>query len=708
MIRLVIRRGGRRQMPNLVSLISRTLSIPNTYQQRIIERDPSTISMLILNTRLALFPFLFAALSVVAQDPSTIKKAQDLAKKADKIAQNGSLHFTQAEAMFEEAIAMAPNDAEVNMGMGLCQLNGPFRSKALPYFQKARVSDPSFRHLAFLTGYALQLDAQWDEAMAMYQEHKKQNPYLDDPEVMYNDVDRRIRECQNGVAAMAQPTKAEVKNMGPGINSPYADYGPVVAADGAALYYTSRRPMGAGAKVNKATKEYFEDIHTASKNGTEWSPATRAVEPVNTEGNDAAVGLFSDGRTMVIYRDDVGNGDLFESVRTGDSWSTPVAFGPNINTPGHETSAWYSFDRQWLYFVTDGLDDNVGGQDIYRSRWDAANKQWGRGENLGPTVNTIYDEDGVYVHPDGQTIYFSSKGHSSMGGYDIFSSRLENGQWSKPESLGWPVNSPDDDMFFVMTADGSKGYFSSLRADGLGEDDIYCANFGPLDGSSAENLLVNAAGGATFAAVKPTTVMLKGKVVDHAKQTGVEAHIQFMDLANANLVADFTTDATNGKYLVAVPAGHDYAMYVKANGYLTHSENLPVLEGMQHLDLDLDIAMESIKMGSQVTLKNLFFAFGSAELEQRSLAELNQLEDLLNKNQNMRLIVAGHTDSTGSAELNQGLSEERAKAVVDYLVKRGIRKDRLESSGFGDSQPKVPNNCSYNKALNRRTEIKVL
>jgi len=689
-------------------MIGGTLGKAITYQHRIIERDLITTFMLTNRTFLCFPAFLFAAIAVVAQDPASVKKAQDIAKKADKVAQSGSLHFAQAEAMFEEAIALAPNDAEVNMGMGLCQLNGPFRNKALPYFQKAHASDPSLRHLVFLTGYALQLDAQWDEAMAMYQEHKKQNPYMNDPETMYNEVDRRIRECQNGVAVMAQPTKAEVKNMGPGINSPYADYGPIVAADGATLFYTSRRPMDAGAKVNKATKEYFEDIYTTGKNGTEWSPAMRAVEPVNTDGNDAAVGLFSDGRTMVIYRDDAGNGDLFESVRSGDSWSSPVAFGPNINTPGHETSAWYSFDRQWLYFVTDGLDDNVGGQDIYRSRWDAVNKQWGRAENLGPTVNTIYDEDGVYVHPDGKTIYFSSKGHSSIGGYDIFSSRLENGQWTKPGSLGWPVNSPDDDMFFVMTADGNKGYFSSLRADGLGEDDIYCANFGPVDGSTADNLLVNAAGGATFPAVKPTTVILKGKVIDHAERTGVEAQIQFMDLANANLVAAFTTDGATGNYLVAVPAGHDYAMYVKANGYLTHSENIPVLEGMQHLDLDLDIAMESIKMGSQVTLKNLFFAFGSAELEQQSLAELNQLEELLNKNQNMRLEVAGHTDSTGSADLNQGLSDERAQAVVDYLVKRGIRKDRLESTGYGDSQPKMPNNCSANKALNRRTEIKVL
>lgn len=636
-----------------------------------------------------------------------VKKAQDLAKKADRVAQSGSLNFTQAETMFAEAIAMAPNDAEVNMGMGLCQLNGPFRRKALPYFQKASVADPSLRHLAYLTGYALQLDAQWDAAIAMYQEHKKANPYMNDPETMYNDVDRRIRECQNGLSAMAQPPKAEVKNMGPRINSPYADYGPVVAADGATLFYTSRRPMDASAKVNKATKEYFEDIYTSAKKGDEWSLATRAQAPVNTAGNDACVGLFSDGRTMVIYRDAVGNGDLFESVRSGDTWSEPVSFGTNVNTPGRETSAWYSFDRQWLYFVTDGLDDNMGGKDIYRSHWNASTKSWGRGENLGPTVNTIYDEDGIYVHPDGRTIYFSSKGHSSMGGYDIFSSRLENGLWTKPESLGWPINSPDDDLFFVMTADGSKGYFSSLRADGLGEDDIYCATFGPVEGSTADNLLVNAAGGATFSA-KPTTVMLKGKVFDHVGKSGVEAHIQFVDLADANLVADFTTDGLSGEYLVAVPAGHDYAMYVKANGYLTHSENISVLEGMEHLDLDLDIAMEAIKQGSQATLKNLFFASGSAELEQQSLAELNQLEELLTKNQNMRLEVEGHTDNTGSPELNQGLSNERAQTVVDYLVKRGIQKERLQSIGYGDSQPKVPNTDPANKALNRRTEIKVL
>lgn len=641
-----------------------------------------------------------------AQGNATSKPVQDLLKQADRLADAGPLQFVQAEALYEEALALAPDDPQANLRMGLCQLNGPQRYKALAYFQKARSVSPDLPHIHFLTAFALQLNAQWAEAIAAYEEHKKATPYPD-PEPLYNTADKHITECRNGQTLMASPAHVQVENMGPRINSAQADYGALISADGASMLFTSRRPLpGNASKVNKVTKEHFEDIYASRLIEGQWATADVLSMPVNTSGNDASVGLFNDGRTMLIYRDIEGNGDLYESRRTGDEWSEPKALGPNVNTRYHESSAWFSFDRQWLYFVSDRPEDNVGGQDIYRSKWDEQANDWGVAENLGPTVNSIFDEEGVFVHPDGRTIYFSSQGHTTMGGHDVFRSVFENGQWSKPVNMGWPINTPDDDLFFVLTANGSTGYLSSLRPDGQGEDDLYRVTFLP-DEPTAE-LLVNAAGAAPVAEELPSTVLLKGHIKTLRLLANMEASIELMDLSDASLTARFTSDPATGEYMVAVPAGHDYAMYVKADGFVLHSENIHVPDGTKNMELALDITMEPLESGHQATMRNLFFATASAELEQTSLAELNELTELLNKNAALRLEISGHTDSDGSAAFNQKLSEDRAAAVREHLIKQGVAADRLVAIGKGDTMPVAPNDSDENKARNRRTEITVL
>jgi hypothetical protein len=403
------------------------------------------------------------------------RKVQDLLKRAERHMQAGILQFAEAEGLLNEALAITPQDGEVQLLAGVNQLNGPQRHQALPFLEEAARLGADPRRVHYLLAYARQLNAQWEEAIEAYQQHQRNYTARPEDAPMYGTAATRIKECRNGLRFSAAPSQLQVTNAGAVVNSRYADYGALPSPTGDSLWFTTRRPVGA-AKVNKSTGEYFENVHLTTGQGGAWSAPQTLGPPVNSAGNDASVGLTAQG-ALLLYRDDKGHGDLFLSERKGDGWQVPQRLGSHVNTRHNESSAWITADGLWIYFVSDRPEDNVGGQDIYRSRWDEVAGEWGPARNLGPTVNSIDDEDGVFLTPDGNTLYFSSRGHDSMGGYDIFRSHLVDGQWGKPENLGWPVNSPDDDLFFVLSADGRTGWFSSVRPGGEGEDDVYRVEF---------------------------------------------------------------------------------------------------------------------------------------------------------------------------------------------------------------------------------------
>lgn len=638
-------------------------------------------------------------------DGEGLKVALVALKKGDAFFQGGGTHFNQALEEYEKAHSFNPDNAELNLKMGLCHLNGRYHHRSLPSFQAAYELDNRIPRMHFLLGMGYHLNARWDEAITEYRLHRTALNRVPDPEPLYNTADRRIVECQNGKSLQARPVNGQVSNMGPAINSEVADYGVLMFPDGSRMTFTSRRSNSTGGKINKATNEYFEDIYAAAWNGSGWSEPMPLAAPVNTEINDASVGLYNDGRTMIIYRDDHGTGDLFESTRHGDTWSEPKSLGEAVNSAANETSAWLSADGKQLYFVSD-RDGGLGGQDIWISRWDATANAWGEAENPGPVVNTIEDEDGVFLHPDGQTLYFSSKGHTCMGGFDVFKSSLADGRWNKPVNLGWPVNSPDDDLFFVLSANGTTGHFSSVRPNGLGEDDLYRVDFLP-ETKREETAAMNGSG-------KPensngsNTVALRGKVMDLKMLAGMEASIDLLDLSDGRVVLSFTSDPKTGEFMAVVPGGREYAMHVQANGYLLHSENIKVGSDGETMELNMNISLQSMESGTHEVMRNIFFERDQAALNPSSLGELGQLLTLLRDNPALRLEIGGHTDSDGSEGHNEELSTTRANSVVDHLVNNGIPADRLEAKGYGASTPLVPNDSDENKARNRRTEMRVL
>lgn len=528
-----------------------------------------------------------------------------------------------------------------------------------------------------------------------------------------NDLQRRLQECRNGQQLTAHPVRVFIDNAGPELNSSASDYGPVVSADESTILITSRRAGSTGGKKDPEGNGYFEDIYQATWKGKTWSPAANLGAPVNTDDHNATVGLAPDGQRMLVYAGTNG-GDLLEANLGGSAWGKPKQLGTRINTRGHESSASYSPDGRFLYFVSDRSEGSLGGSDIYKVELESRTPP----VNLGSAINTAYGEEGAFMAPDGKTLYFSSEGHNSMGGYDIFKSVFENGKWGAPENLGWPINTPDDDVFFVTSASGRHGYYSSDRPGGLGAKDIYRITFlGPEKQpvlSEEDQLLASRLAPVKQTVLAPAVAVataqvtiLKGTVTDDATKQPLEATVDLVDNTSGQTIATFRSNATSGKYLVSLPSGTNYGIVVRQDGYLFHSENFDLPAGAAYAEVVKDIPMKRLEVGTTIVLRNIFFDTGKASLRPESTAELERLQKLLTETPALKLEMAGHTDNVGEAAKNHDLSQRRAQAVVAYLAQHGIASARLTAAGYGESQPVAPNTTKAGRQLNRRTEFKV-
>ncbi|MCB0820524.1 MAG: OmpA family protein, partial [Bacteroidetes bacterium] len=515
------------------------------------------------------------------------------------------------------------------------------------------------------------------------------------------------------------PVRVLIENLGPVVNSRYREYAAVITADESIMLFTSRRPNTTGQSIADDGM-YFEDILSTTKQNGVWTPPVNLPAPVNTKLHDATIALSADGQKLFIYTDD-NEGDVLMSRLEGDKWSKPESAGGNaINTKYSEIHACFSYDEKSIYFVSNKPDDNYGGFDIYVTRLGEDGK-WGKAENLGPSINTIYDEEGVYMHPDGKTMYFSSKGHRTMGSYDIFKSVLEDGKWSEPENVGYPINSADKDAFFVVSASGKHGYYSSARMDAIGETDIYMITLlGPEKETvmnTEDQFLLSSKVTEREAVIEPkvdrkfasNVTILKGIVTDATTKEPLNAVIVITDNEKNEIVSTFQSNSATGKYLVPLPSGRNYGIAVTMEGYLFYSENVDLPASKAYQEIEKDIELSQLEVGKKIVLKNIFYDFDKSTLRPASVSELDRLTKLLETNPKMRIEISSHTDNVGSAAYNEKLSAARALSVVNYLVeKKGIKKDRLEYKGYGFTQPIAPNDTDQGRQLNRRTEFKIL
>ncbi|MFH1322162.1 MAG: OmpA family protein [Bacteroidota bacterium] len=633
-------------------------------------------------------------------------------KEAFKIAlkeyRTGDFLYSQqkyAEALEHllEAYEFNPQHAKLNYKIGKCYFNSPYKTQSLLYFEKAEKIDPEVDlEIHYSLGYAFHLNSKWDEAISEYMKFSETLP--ENAAEMKENVMKKIEECQSGKELEKTPLNVRIDNLGEIINTEYKEYGPTISADESVLMFTSRREETTGGVFDSYLNEYFEDIYISYNKDGRWTKPENAGEPVNTERHDAIVGLSFDGQKLFIYRDDEkGNGDIFESTLKGDKWSEPKKLDEPINSEYHESSACLAFDGTTLYFVSNRpgsignwdekyIREQKNGRDIYMSQWDKKRKVWKKPKNLGKTINTKYNEETVYIHPDGNTLYFCSQGHNSMGGYDIFKSTAKGRNWSKPINIGYPINTPDDDVFFVVSASGKHAYYASVQKDGYGKRDLYCISF------------IN----PPTEPYQPKLTLLKGIISDAVSNDPVGTNIEIVDNELNQVIADFESNSTTGKYLVSLPAGKNYGIVVKAEGYLFHSENvqIPITYGYQ--EIERNIALHKLIVGTKIVLNNIFFDHDMATLRPESTSELNRLVNVMKDNPSIKIEISGHTDNTGSDAYNQKLSENRAKAVVDYLIQKSITTERMEYKGYGESVPIATNDTEEGKQLNRRTEFEIL
>lgn len=613
-------------------------------------------------------------------DPSKVgKKAATAYQKALEVAGNGQ--FREAIRWIDQAIAA---DARfVDAYLSKAGLHGELKeyAPAVEQYEKAFSLDQAYT-AEYLLPYAINL-----AGMGSFEQAKTALEKL----LASPGLDERSRkaagyrlDCMK-FALSADSLKKDrnyvfsPRNMGDNINSIDSEYFPALTIDGKTLVFTRR--------LDGRNEDFFmSHLHT-----DEWSLAEALNGEVNSLQNEGAQTLSLDGQLLFFtgcnFPDGLGSCDIYFSMRTKTGWSLPKNMGENVNTESWESAPSLSPDKRSLYFAS-SMPGGLGGSDIWVTRR-GSDGRWSEPENLGPSVNTPGNESAPFIHPDNQTLYFTSNGHRGYGGDDLFlTRRLANDQWSAPMNLGYPINTIENEGSLIVSADGKTAYYASDRADSRGGLDLYTFEL-------RED-------------VRPVkTLWVEGQVLDSSTHAGLPSAVDLIDLATGRQLSSIQTDE-EGYYLMPLPLGSDYAFHVNRKGYLFYSGNFPFSEKVPDSTYRMDIPLQPVRKDAQITLRNIFFATGDFKLKPESAAELDIIIKWLQENPHVRIRINGHTDNVGQPADNLALSTRRARAVTDYLQSKGINAARLSYQGFGATRPIAPNTTEEGKARNRRTEMEII
>jgi outer membrane protein OmpA-like peptidoglycan-associated protein len=653
------------------------------------------------------------------ENETDLKEAWKSIKDGDKLFRAGLGTYREAREYYLFANKYNSENAELNYKIGICYLFSDDKFESINYLRKAYISKNQVsKDIHYVLARAYHQTLEFDRAIEEYNKHLSTlSPKLisrDGPEIK-----RMIQECENGKALVANPLRVIITDLGENINSVADDYNSVLASGDSIMYFTSRRIHNEKAKRSAYDNKFFESIYMSERKGNEWTKAVNLGKKVNNKNhNNAALAVSGNGTQLYIYRGQKDAGDIYKSELKHGAWTSPKSLSSRFNTKFRETSISISPDQKTLYLVSSNPKLSLGGRDILFATKNPQGK-WNKPVNIGSKINTPFNEECVSISPDGNSLYFSSRGHNSMGGYDVFrSDKNDLGEWSPPVNIGYPINTPDDDVFYSVSPVGKYAYYSANRMGTIGGRDIFRILYLGEEKEfimTSEDILIAGLLDTTRkgfltapGALKiDTTYILTGKVMDAETKQGVMAQLEFIDV-DLSKVAATTLSNDSGTYTARLPEGKAYGVEINAKGYIYFLDMVDITGEVPEEPIRRDFNLEKVEIGTKVVLENIFFETNKATLKPESYPQLEQVLKFLNSNPTVRMEISGHTDNVGSLKLNTNLSQARAEAVVKYLVERGIDPSRLDSKGYAFSQPIAPNDTAEGRAKNRRVEFKIL
>lgn len=490
-------------------------------------------------------------------------------------------NYFRAITAFEQLAKDHPTDAYFNYMTGICYLyKNDEKEKSITYLVNASKIDPKLEDMDFFLGRAFHLNYKFDEAIAYFQSYINSNP----PSQKKKTAEHYIEYCNNGKKLVEDEVEIQIDNVGEPVNSISGEYVPVISADETVLIFTYRGPKSTGGLMNTKFQpdkdgDYYEDIFICHKLDGKWQAPQSIGTNINTKGHDASIALSADGQKLFIFKSTLKDkGDIYMSILKGNEWSTPERLGKNINTSSWEGSVCLSSDEKTLYFASE-RPGGFGDRDLYVSK-KTAKGEWGTAVNLGPRINTPYSDDAPFLLADGKTLYFSSEGHNSMGGDDVFYTTITDSGYTEPVNLGYPVNTTDDDIYYVISPDGDRAYFSSNRKGGFGAQDIFTATGLPK---------------------KPVLALVVGFVTLNNKP--VDATINVTDSLTGDNKGTFHSNSASGKYIVALTPGVNYKVAFEVEGQ-EHIEyvNVKKIETFVQADYDVKMYTPDFKKDSNMTV----------------------------------------------------------------------------------------------------------
>lgn len=629
----------------------------------------------------------------------------------------GSQALDDARGLMVLAADLDTTFLKANYDAGYLHLLTIGKELAVKYFLRVYRQNPSYRFdLEYWIGKSYQYGLDFDNALVFYNRYKTKlssnSNYRGNDKVPMETVDKSIVECMNGKEFVASPDNFSIVNIGREINSEFEDYGPVLNEEEDEIIFTTRRRDGnLNQNVADDNKPYEDMFISRKANGT-WSYAANIGERVNTPYHDSNLALSADGKTLYILKDE-GGGDIYFCTQLANgSWGAPAPLPGIINSSFEEKSITISKDGKTLYFSSN-RPGGLGGTDLYKATKDSKG-EWANVKNLGPKINTPFDEEGPFIDYDMVTLYFSSKGHKNMGSYDIFRAVYdpEKNDWSEPENLGYPINTPDDDIFYITSSDGKRAYYSSVREDGLGYTDIFLIT--TPEGMKERELLAESDPEEVpdpvkrRDEVKPLRYLVT--IIDDQSKAPLAAKVSLKGLNDNVIVGSNPVKAGVYEFRVTHPSAKDYRLSIEKAGYVFLNQNVNIRgAGESEQMLTRTIELRRLNVGTTSVLRNIYFDYDRATFKTESYSDLNKLESMLRQNPHLKIEISGHTDNFGHWQYNRTLSQKRAEAVKDFLTKKGIDSRRIRAAGYGESRPLASNDDEIDgRELNRRVEFKVL